>query len=278
MQTHPSYPPRAPLDDAACPDHTDASVLDASWADPPRLTPEALAARQTYFSGPLGVPGDELRSLADAGIEIRDGRPVNPTGPTGLDGRGLLGRWGPNHAADPIVLRKRSPEGYQVLVVHRTVDKKWSLPGGFVDAGETATQALRKELGEEAVENSAESIEAFMRGGKVVYRGYVDDPRTTNNAWIETVAMAQVVDDSSAIRLRAEDAEKDEKGVPLVSGAKWLDADASNEEFAGLYGDHKRLVMLAIEAFAPSPGPPPRRPVRWAAFAALAMAAILVVW
>lgn len=29
----------------------------------------------------------------------------NPTGRTGLTGRGLLGRWGPNHAADPIVTR-----------------------------------------------------------------------------------------------------------------------------------------------------------------------------
>uniref|UniRef100_A0A493TA46 Uncharacterized protein n=1 Tax=Anas platyrhynchos platyrhynchos TaxID=8840 RepID=A0A493TA46_ANAPP len=29
----------------------------------------------------------------------------NPAGRTGLTGRGLLGRWGPNHAADPIVTR-----------------------------------------------------------------------------------------------------------------------------------------------------------------------------
>lgn len=29
----------------------------------------------------------------------------NPVGRTGLTGRGLLGRWGPNHAADPVVTR-----------------------------------------------------------------------------------------------------------------------------------------------------------------------------
>ena len=29
--------------------------------------------------------------------------PINPYGPTGLGGRGLLGNWGPNHAADPII-------------------------------------------------------------------------------------------------------------------------------------------------------------------------------
>lgn len=32
-------------------------------------------------------------------------RPLNPIGRTGLCGRGNLGRWGPNHAADPIVSR-----------------------------------------------------------------------------------------------------------------------------------------------------------------------------
>ena len=31
--------------------------------------------------------------------------PRNPQGRTGMVGRGLLGRWGPNHAADPIVTR-----------------------------------------------------------------------------------------------------------------------------------------------------------------------------
>ena len=29
----------------------------------------------------------------------------NPVGRTGMTGRGLLGKWGPNHAADPLVTR-----------------------------------------------------------------------------------------------------------------------------------------------------------------------------
>lgn len=38
--------------------------------------------------------------------------PINPVGRTGLRGRGLLGRWGPNHAADPIITRwKRTESG-----------------------------------------------------------------------------------------------------------------------------------------------------------------------
>lgn len=31
--------------------------------------------------------------------------PLNPIGRTGITGRGLLGRWGPNHAADSLVTR-----------------------------------------------------------------------------------------------------------------------------------------------------------------------------
>ena len=34
-----------------------------------------------------------------------DGYPLNPSGRTGICGRSKLGRWGPNHAADPVVTR-----------------------------------------------------------------------------------------------------------------------------------------------------------------------------
>lgn len=51
--------------------------------------------------------------------KIVDDRPQNPEGRTGLKGRGVLGRWGPNHAADPIVTRwKRDNTGK--IALHRT--------------------------------------------------------------------------------------------------------------------------------------------------------------
>lgn len=33
-----------------------------------------------------------------------------------------------------------------------------------------------------------QKIEDLFEGGVVVYEGYVDDPRSTDNAWIETTA------------------------------------------------------------------------------------------
>ena len=32
-------------------------------------------------------------------------------------------------------------------------------------------------------------VAALFESGKEVYRGYVDDPRNTDNAWMETTAM-----------------------------------------------------------------------------------------
>jgi ADP-ribose pyrophosphatase len=62
-------------------------------------------------------------------------------GRTGMSGRGLLGRFGPNHAADPLVTRwKRAKNGEIVLDAHgqpimqfvaiqRRDTGEWALPG-----------------------------------------------------------------------------------------------------------------------------------------------------
>ena len=64
----------------------------------------------------------------------------NPLGRTGIVGRGLLGRWGPNHAADPVVSRwKRDGSRGKVLcsgkpvlefvVIKRRDTGTWAIPG-----------------------------------------------------------------------------------------------------------------------------------------------------
>lgn len=45
------------------------------------------------------------RSSYSGVYRIDNGYPLNPYGRTGVIGRGLLGRWGPNHAADALVTR-----------------------------------------------------------------------------------------------------------------------------------------------------------------------------
>ena len=51
----------------------------------------------------------------------------NPVGRTGMIGRGLLGKWGPNHAADPLVTR------YIIIILYLPVlqAKRLFLGGGM---------------------------------------------------------------------------------------------------------------------------------------------------
>ena len=91
------------------------------WADPP--TPQEvpdLMQRETY-EGPISF---------DAA-----GRPLNPRGRTGVRGRGLLGKWGPNHAADPIVTRHHPQTGrLQVVAVRREDTGQFAVPGGMSES------------------------------------------------------------------------------------------------------------------------------------------------
>jgi ADP-ribose pyrophosphatase len=109
------------------------------WADPPdfaQLREELLA--RTSFEGRIKLGSD--------------GAPVNPRGRTGMKGRGLLGKWGPNHAADPIVTRFHPETGsVQFVAIQRVDTGDWAIPGGMVDAGETVSETVRREFEEEAV-------------------------------------------------------------------------------------------------------------------------------
>ena len=58
-----------------------------------------------------------------------------------MSGRGALGKWGPNQAADPIVTRWNPEDSteLQVVVVKRKDTGEWALPGGMVDDGEAVS-------------------------------------------------------------------------------------------------------------------------------------------
>ncbi|RMX42269.1 hypothetical protein pdam_00009856 [Pocillopora damicornis] len=140
---------------------------------------------------------------------VKDGLPLNPMGRTGVVGRGLLGRFGPNHAADPIVTRwKRTSGGVMLdggkkvlefVAIQRRDNSQWAIPGGMVEPGQVVTQVLKAEFGEEAMaklsvtdaerEKISRQIDRLFHNGVEVYKGYVDDPRNTDNAWMETVAV-----------------------------------------------------------------------------------------
>ncbi len=77
------------------------STIDPKgWADPPLVPESELQSRMSHMGR----------------FPIENGLPLNPHGRTGLRGRGLLGNWGPNHAADPIVTRLHPVDKYLEMV------------------------------------------------------------------------------------------------------------------------------------------------------------------
>ncbi|KAM6362641.1 ADP-ribose pyrophosphatase, mitochondrial isoform 3-T3 [Alca torda] len=188
-------------------EYTAMSVLAGpNWADP-QINDKDFSPKFNERDGEV-----ERKSLNGLYV-VENGRPQNPAGRTGLTGRGLLGRWGPNHAADPVVTRwKRDRSGnkiahpvtgkniLQFVAIKRRDCGEWAIPGGMVDPGEKISATLKREFGEEAL-NSLQKLpeekvelekqlqKLFSQEHFVVYRGYVDDPRNTDNAWVETEAV-----------------------------------------------------------------------------------------
>nr|XP_046270307.1 ADP-ribose pyrophosphatase, mitochondrial [Scatophagus argus] len=222
--------------------YTDSSVLKKpAWADPD------IGTFSPKFNS---VDGAVDRTSFEGSYKVENGKPLNPHGRTGLTGRGLLGRWGPNHAADPIVTRwKVDAKGAKV---HHSMSKRpilqfvsikrkdcgeWAIPGGMVDPGEQVSLTLQREFSEEALNSLAipQSEKArihecitklFKSPGFQVFKGYVDDPRNTDNSWMETVAVNFHDDSGNSV-----------SELPLQAGddagqVQWVDVDSSFPLFA----------------------------------------------
>jgi len=194
------YPPRAiagePLewsDDTYKPPEFEAGVLHQkvkpAWADAPHIYDIMQVGERLSYDMTSNTPTTVLLSCT---FDPQTRRFKNPKGKTGIRGRGELGRWGPNHAADVIVTRTTEEGNHMALLCTKKVgDGKSALcwPAGMVEPGHTVPQTLKLELTQEALEDSAAVDRLFNECDKgVVYAGLVDDWRNTDDAWIETVA------------------------------------------------------------------------------------------
>ncbi|XP_038076672.1 transient receptor potential cation channel subfamily M member-like 2 isoform X3 [Patiria miniata] len=195
---------------------------------------------------------------------ITDGIPQNPRGRTGMIGRGLLGRFGPNHAADPIVTRwKKNADGFKMednglmvlefIAIQRKDNQQWAIPGGMVEPGGVVSETLKREFGEEAMgsmEKSPEeiaaihkNIEELFQHGVEVYKGYVDDPRNTDHAWMETVAMNFHDEEGTSVGLLELQAGDDAQGV------RWQRVSSKIPLFASHQAMLRKVAELHNAAF-----------------------------
>ncbi|KAK3553176.1 hypothetical protein QTP86_031762 [Hemibagrus guttatus] len=233
--------------------YTAPTVLQKpAWADPD------IGSFCPWFNA---LDGSVDRRSHEGAYSIQDGHPLNPRGRTGLNGRGLLGRWGPNHAADPIVTRwKRDSEGKRVshdvskrpvlqfVSIKRKDCGEWAIPGGMVDPGELVSLTLQREFTEEALNSlqasPQERKELHERISKLfsspsfqVYKGYVDDPRNTDNSWMETVAVNfhdEIGNSVSELPLQAGDD---------AGQVSWCDVDSEQP----LYASHSHFLQTVAE-------------------------------
>lgn len=206
------------------------------WADDDFVPISELKKRMVWFN-------NKLVTYEDAGYLFdRFGLPINPYKRTGKYGRGMMGKYGANHAADPIVTRFHNGR-YQMITVIRSDSGLPAIPGGMVDAGESYTMTLGREITEEAAEENSLLINK-LKNGRIVYSGYADDPRCTNTAWIETVAVHVHLNEYESDMLVLRPA-KD--GETLKSF--WYDITIHNMKVNPLYGSHGDLVMKAMDSF-----------------------------
>jgi len=218
-----------------------------AWADP--MDPKEV--RPAFNTGPRTTytKNDQGQNLYT--VDPETNRPVNPIGRTGVSQRGSLGKWGPNHAADPLVMRRKpaDPSVLQFVAIVRKDTGEFAIPGGMVEYGDSVSLTLKKEFLEETqniLEKSEEearqledNLEKIFVDPILIYQGYVDDPRNTDNAWMETSCML-FFDASGELT----------KNLTLEAGddaghALWADIPEDFGSFK-LYASHAKFVELAV--------------------------------
>ncbi|KAB5577294.1 hypothetical protein PHYPO_G00208240 [Pangasianodon hypophthalmus] len=191
-----------------------ASVVMSTNTDPSESTEQKtewekthhVYARQLYYPGStvkrFPVPEEKVpwevdfsiyvptiynqENVQDLDILILDTH-RNPKGRTGLKGKGALKSLGPNEIVDPVITRNKGSQ-LEFLAVWDETAGCWTLPGGPVQPGELLPERLETVLGK----NLSQKIKAKIKSGShtEVYKGYVDDSRNTDNAWVESTVIS----------------------------------------------------------------------------------------
>uniref|UniRef100_A0AC35UBK7 Nudix hydrolase domain-containing protein n=1 Tax=Rhabditophanes sp. KR3021 TaxID=114890 RepID=A0AC35UBK7_9BILA len=213
------------------PEYTAEKAKKQPWSDDKELS--------TYKFNEIDGNINRVSHMGHYLLSEENGAPLNPQGRTGIKGRGILGRYGPNMAADPIVSRFNHGK-LQFVAIKRQDTKEWAIPGGMVDAGENVSQTLKREFSEEAMDGMDPNIlHEIWAHPKILYKGYVDDPRNTDNAWMETV-VANFHDHHGLLQNFKFTAGSDAAEV------KWFTVE---DGYDNLYASHRDFIKLLENEF-----------------------------
>lgn len=242
--------------------YTSERVLSCreGWADRVDLvllSPKERVEVELYFND-IDTERKVSRISYTGHYKVEDGLPLNPIGRTGIVGRGALGRWGPNIAGDPLVTRWKYDEKgkcvisegkpvMEFIAVKRADNKMWALPGAILRPGEQCWDMLTKYFSLEALGSlmddpkSRQEIDrklmALSQKGQELYKGYADDARNTDNAWLETCVVNYHDDDGTILQ------HFEPRAGPGTKAVSWLTASSK----LALHGLHLYFVKLAAE-------------------------------
>lgn len=159
----------------------------------------------------------------------------------------MVSRWKRDAAGGKLLNDKTQLPVLQFVAIARRDSGEWAIPGGMVDPGELVSATLRREFCEEAMNSLSlgkeahckleSSLETFFSRGTEVYRGYVDDPRNTDNAWMETVAYHFHDDTGTVVGQFSLEAGDDAAKV------RWTDIGGD----LCLYASHSDLLRLVVQ-------------------------------
>lgn len=231
-ETPTGYPRRQPVDEA----HADWNVPFVGY-EPLSYTADSVIRKQDAGADPSDITAVTrvLLTRTNRGdipvLRDESNYPLNPLGRTGLKGRGRLWHWGRNQAADAVLTRlDPASERLQVLLIERKDNGQFALPGGMVDEGETMSQTAARELQEET------GLTLNFDDTMIIFAGVVDDPRNTDNAWMETTVFHRHLAPGEV------DLTKLNPGDDAASVA-WH--DINDELLSSMYASHGTYLALA---------------------------------
>jgi ADP-ribose pyrophosphatase len=232
---------------ASYPERQRLSIDSAPWlleaedyAPAYHVDPVVLAADRTKEDGGWADPEDFASLVAEGAVpEARrhddEGRPLHPKGRTGLAGRGLLGRWGPNPSVGVVATRPGTDGGVEVLLGSLDDSTRLEAPQGFLRPGEAQEECLKRVLLEDT------GLDLPGAPPHVLSEGYAYDPRQTDHAWVERTAFL----------VRFQD---DGDRVPRPGGrfeeVRWLPLDAAtlNRVAPGQAAALRAAVQALVDA------------------------------
>ncbi|XP_066913442.1 transient receptor potential cation channel subfamily M member-like 2 isoform X2 [Clytia hemisphaerica] len=182
-----------PMDDYSPPSYTSPTVSSyLPWVDP---DPQSDKFRK------IGFNMSERKSCCGTYELNGDGVPRNPVGRTGLEGRGLLCHYGPNHLQFALITRWKKnmdgmgyPSQLELLVIVQK-NSKLSLPNGPEVLNNSMSPELLRFFSKTTLISKGVDISTcdsvwiglnkIIDKREKIWEGYMDDRRNTDHAWIE---------------------------------------------------------------------------------------------